>query len=332
LTQKINFGRKFFLSLALLCIGSIAVFRGDVGTDTFSYEKIASDIRADEGLEGLEVGFASLIRIFQVFLIDDRFVIRAISVVYCLLLLIYILEGNKEEIFYLFAFYFPAFFYTSSMNVLRVGFSSAFILLAIQFLRKKSFLKTGFYFLIAISFHYSAFFLGAYLWVLFGMKSVKLIIRFLIIFLPIGFLLIYLNIDYFLDKIILYSEVESPSSLSGLGLIFPSLILLFGVWGSNLSLSVKIKLVCWALINLGFFYLLAFFYYAGLRFLGLTFFALSLSIIMAHEKSESKLNFVICAAFVLSGLLSFFAAYNGWLLTTDTDGAPFLPYKYFWQT
>ena len=330
LSRGIIFGRQICLAIGVLSISSIAVFRGDVGTDTLSYEKIVSDIREGNDLEGLEVGFSSLIKVFQLFLVDDRLVVRVLSAVYCLVLLAYIFRANRNEIFYLFMFYLPSFFYANSMNVLRVGLASSFILLFIQYLRKDKPLAMALCFLTAIMFHYSSFFLAFYFWVLFGKKNVGQLIHFLIGFLFIGLLLVYLKLEYFFDKISLYADYESPSIFSGLGLIFPGFILMLGVWNSNLPGSMRVKIICWSLINILFFYSVTIFSYAGLRFLALSFFGLSISIIVAHSNINLKFNLRLCYSFIFAGLFSFLATYNGWLMTFDADGAPFLPYKVFW--
>lgn len=331
-TRQIKYSGNLFFIVGIICIGIIAVTRANVGTDTLTYEAIASTVRLGYGMEGSERGFSGLIALLQTFLDDDRVVVRALAVVYCITLLIYLRGANKNEIFYLFIFYIPVFFYQNSMNVLRIGLASNLVLLAVLYYKKNALSAMVSLFLVSILFHYSAIFLVFYCWALIGKNNKKQMFFAFFSLISILALLMYLSPEYLLQKSELYTDYQSPSSLSGLGRVLSILVLLVGVWKSNLETAIRHKISLWAILTCSGFYLLTFFSYAALRFLDLSFFALSLSIVAAYGQTGISFNRSLRYAFFLSGLIAFAASYRGWLAAFGLEGSPFLPYKSLWWT
>src|SRR3546814_17584179 len=121
-------------------MGSIAVFRGAVGTDTVAYELISAAVR-DGGIEAssIERAFSALLAGLQFFSANDAVVIRLIAVLDVALLMLYIARSTENERYFLLAVFLPAFFYSYTMNALRIGLASfLFMLFCQSFARRKS--------------------------------------------------------------------------------------------------------------------------------------------------------------------------------------------------
>ena len=76
----------------------------------------------------------------QWFLANDVVVVRAVAVVAILLLWIYVYRSDEDEQYFLLAVFMPAFSYSYTMNVLRIGLASILLLLTtLQFRRSRTF-------------------------------------------------------------------------------------------------------------------------------------------------------------------------------------------------
>ncbi|WHZ12927.1 MAG: hypothetical protein OJF60_003368 [Burkholderiaceae bacterium] len=329
-TRQIKYNGKLFLALGILCISGIAIFRGNVGTDTISYEEMASAIRFGYESFGLEPGFLGLIELTQKFINNETYVIRIIALTFCLTLFVYLLNANRNEIFYLFVFYIPCFFYQNSMNVLRIGLASNFLLLSIQHYRKANFKIFSLLVLLAVIFHYSTILVVFYCWALIKDNSRKQMAYVTVFVLLFFVILFYLNPMYLLQKVDLYSDYKSPSSLSGMGRLLSIIVLIVGVYSSNLPIANRNKISFWAIVVCTGCYLGTFFTYAALRFLDLSFFAFSISTLLTYNRLNLNLNRNIKYAFFISGLVSFAASYHGWVAAFNSSESPFLPYRSLW--
>lgn len=319
---------KFPALFALLFIGVIITIRNS-GTDTHSYEIWLSSVKSDTNTLSLEPGFALVAELLLRLTGSEVWALRGIGVLFTLFLIVYWLRSDRYELNLITLYFIPAFVFQYGMNAVRAGLGLTLLLLAWQCLRrnkKRCFLVLA---LTSITFHYSMI-LPALLLAVPELKVKTrrqlLLLSFLIL---AALALAFLQQDYILAKLELYSSSKSPSSASGLSRItmLASLLLGLGV------LPFKTKLRAWAVIfGLGvFFQGLAFVSYAGLRFLDLVAFTTPLVLLREfdHAKKHPGQSFwwgvgiagIIGAVFFLRNAL---ADYNGQLTGTLT---PFLPYR-----
>lgn len=101
---------KLFHLISLLALGSIAIFRGNVGTDTLAYEHIVSAIRLSELGHSIEPGFFILSKAIARPLISDQLAVRILAVIFTLLLAIFLAKEGKNGTYFLATLLLPAFF------------------------------------------------------------------------------------------------------------------------------------------------------------------------------------------------------------------------------
>lgn len=328
--RLLGFQTKLLDLLPLLLISAIIIFR-DSGTDTYSYEDWIRSLKNGFNPIALEPGFVLTTKLFLWLTDSEVWALRSIGALFMFFLSLYWLRSDKHELGLLTLYLIPAFVYSYGMNVVRAGLGLALLLLAWQCLRRN---KKGCFLVLAltsITFHYSMI-LPALLLAVPELKVKTwrqlLLLSFLIL---AALALAFLQQDYLLAKLELYSSSESPSSASGLSRIVMLTILLLGF--SLETLPFKTKLRAWAAIfGLGvFFQGLTFVSYAGLRFLDLVVFATPLVLLREfdHAKKRPGRSFwwgvgvagILGAVFFLRNAL---ADYNGQLTGTLT---PFLPYR-----
>lgn len=322
---------KFFIFPAILFLGCIAIFRGSVGTDTFTYEEMTALYRFEGGFSGWEPGFAALIKALQIFTENDRFVVRGVSAVFVFLLLLFTYKAKLNDIYFLSAFYIPVFFFSHSMNVLRLGLASVALLLAWQFYRDRIFLVSVLLIVMAVIFHYSVLFVVLFFWLVFNRLSFREMAQGFSVIMIILLAAFFLNHNYFLDKFDLYSISESPSSLSGMSVIAQVLLVLAGVCFCSLERRRKKKIISFSVLFCSVFYVISFYSYAGLRFLSILLFSISFSIMCAYGRDETVFDKYIKIVFLASGILSAVNSYFGYLNDFDLGDSPFLPYSFIWS-
>lgn len=159
--------------LAIFIFAGIAVFRGSTGTDTVNYELILSEFSLSSIWEGVEPGFTLLGLFFVELSGSAETGVRIVSALFFLLVTFYYLRSDGNEAFLLLAYMAPAYFYSYSMNALRIGVASIMLLIAVQELRRDHAIKSGFVMMVAVTFHYSILFsIGCF--VIGSFKRVKL--------------------------------------------------------------------------------------------------------------------------------------------------------------
>ena len=331
LSLSLRYKGKLFIFLAVISLGFIAVFRGMVGTDTVSYEAISSAYRQGENISGWEPGFVFLINFLQIFISDDRIIVRTISAVFVALTLIYITFSNKNELFYFTTLYIPAYFFSHSMNVLRLGLASILVLLALQLYRRSLLGTSGSIAILSIFFHYSAaipiIFIAITSKRLDSNKIWSLGLFFIILILTATFL----NSEYIISKFELYEFSNAPSPMSGLSIVAQAVSLSAGVLLCKLRARSRHVIFFSMLIFISIFYILTLYSYAGLRLLSLSLFAASLSILNAHNEENFSFNRELKMALLTTGFFAMIAGYLGWLREFGVGDSPFLPYELIWS-
>lgn len=315
---------RLFAVLCLLLIGAIAIFRGDVGTDTTNYEYMFENFQ--NGWNGVEPGFAALGSLLLSLTGSAVIAVRAISLLFFGLILLFLSRADRNEACVLLGYIVPAFSYEYGMNVLRIGLASSVLLLSVQSLRRDGKVKASVIAVSALAFHYSSL-----VSVLFLYASQRRWLRwsnFIVIAIAVLAVsaAIYLNIDYFLHKLTSYQVSESPSSLSGLSKVIVILVLLSGLLLSNLPRSDKVKLGLLGAAATMAFWAVARASYAGLRLLDLISFVLPLAILATHSRLGLKFNWRLKSALLAAGFIAAVATYRGFLLSAGVGVAPFLPY------
>jgi len=308
----------------LLVFAVIAIFRGATGTDTANYELILTNLSLDTLWNSVEPGFGIVGLFFTEVLGSAQLGVRAIAALFYLLVGYYYYRSDRNEVFVLFSYWAPAFFYAYSMNGLRIGIASVLLLLAVQLLRRGRAFKSGVVILAAVSSHFTILFSVVYI-ITNHLTNVKW--RYLILVSVIGCLILYVIQEYLILKVGLYSDMESPGSLSGYSKVIVVIILAFGVIFSSLSLVSKTRVVFMTILFTGAAVKLTSYSYAGLRFLDLISFALPIIILMLHNESKLHFNWKIKSFFILAGFIATLFLYRGYLIESGHGKSPFLPYE-----
>jgi hypothetical protein len=322
--------RGLVLTLGILLYFTVvAFFRGSVGTDTGTYEIIFRGYSDGYEWNGQEPGFVllgiNLIAIFQ----DTDIAVRACALVFFFLLAVFLIRGDRNELFHCLAYFLPVFAYSYSMNVLRIGLAACIILLATQAIRKGSLMRVFFTGLPGVLLHYSALFSVSYIimtqrpWLKFlsvlGMLA-------LLVLSAVGFLLVE---TYLMDK----AELYEANTEMGASRIIPSI---FGVFRISIILIVLLfgKLPAadkFKLFMLGELVVLAAaiisnYTYAGIRLYDIASLVCPLSILASYSRLGLDFENSLKAVFIASGLLGVAASYRGYLVTAGTSKNSFLPY------
>lgn len=324
---------RIYCALAVMSIGTMAILRGSVGTDTVSYHDISAALRAGESVK-IEPLFALLMQGLQWFLADDVLVVRAVTVVAVLLLWIYVHRADEDEQYFLLAVFMPAFSYLYTMNALRIGLASILLLLATQQYRRSRTFNPGVGVLgvAGLLCHYSLTFSLCFMVAVLRPLSRKLMLGILLSAAMLVALIAVVSISYFPDRLATYISFTAPSRLSGLSVIIGVTILLYGVLVGELPRNLRIRLLG---LSTGFsilFFGAVWVSYAGVRLLNLLDFAVPLSILCAYGSCSQKLDRPIKIALCVFGLASAAFMFRNFLNETSYSVAPFLPYRFIFQS
>jgi len=320
--------KRVFTTVALLFIASVAVLRGEVGTDTAGYESMLLGLSETAKWSGLEPGFVVLGSTLTTVFGSSVIGVRAVSAVFFLLIFFFLIRSNEDEHYLLITYIAPAFIYSYSMNALRLGIASAILLLATQEARKHGFKSAFTVACFAMLFHYSIF-LSIFFLILSQLKLDNLtnILPILVLVILMA-AIFYFNIDYFQMKALSYQKKMPPSSLSGLSKVLVIFVFLTTVSTSKLPMVEKTRLVA-----LGAGFTLCFWYlsrisYAGLRLLDLVSFAFPLAILCTYQRIGIKFDYAMKFGLGLAGLVAAAAVYRNFLLEAGLGKSPFIPYHF----
>tara|TARA_R110002074_G_scaffold145034_1_gene293362 strand:- start:220482 stop:221519 length:1038 start_codon:yes stop_codon:yes gene_type:complete len=325
LTSAINRYRgRAFGFFTILFFAFIAIFRGATGTDTANYELIFENLFLENFSSVVEPAFGLLGFFLTELLGSAQLGVRAVSVLFYILVGFYYYRSDRNEAFVLLAYLAPAFFYIYSMNGLRIGIASILLLLAVQSLRRGCASKSGVTALVSVLCHYTIVFSIAYI-AINHLKNIKW--KYLLFLGVTSLVVFYVAQEHILLKINLYLDFESPNPLSGLSKVIVVIILISGVMFSNLPSSMRNKIIFLTILFTGLAFTVASYSYAGLRILDLISFALAIIILMAHFEVKQLLNWKIKLSFILAGFTSAAFLYRGFLIEAGQGKSPFLPYK-----
>ncbi|HDS0916914.1 TPA: EpsG family protein [Pseudomonas putida] len=314
------------VALVILFVAAVAVLRGAVGTDTSTYEWLLDSSVSDVFAGGIEPVFTFLGWLFMGVTGSSIGAVRLFGLLLFVILFYYLLRSNANERFFLLSCFLPSFIYQYSMNTLRLGLASVFLLLAFQYVRHAHYSKRAGFSFVALGFHYSSIFNVAYLMMLrmpwARWSSVIAGVGFAV---SVGLILI-LKSDYFLMKLSAYSAVSSPGKFSGLSKVAIIAVMLMAVSVSRMPRGDKMKLIMLTTGLAVAFFALASISYAGLRFLDLLCFSLPLAVLVAYNDNECAFDWVIKIGLSAVGVLSMVASYRNYLQEMGQGPSPFLPY------
>ncbi|WP_397546072.1 EpsG family protein [Rhodothermus marinus] len=310
--------------LVILALGSIAILRGSVGTDTTVYERLAAHPRE---WAGIEPGFWVLLYLLHALIGDPIAIVRGVALLFTMLLLWFACRADDDELLLLMGFVLPVFFFNLSMNTIRVGLGLALLLLALQMERRQH-PKAQWLALTTPLFHYSLVLALLFLWIVTRPLRPQRLREILI---PIGvlliaFLMVALNEAYFAFKLRVYASFEAPSGLSGLSKLILGLILVSALPFTGLPRAEMRRLLFWALLFLGLSFGVTRLTYAGLRLLDLVVFLIPVAIFRLYARENRALDPVIKNTLIVAGLLGAAGMYRNMVLERFWSPSPWLPY------
>lgn len=321
-------GNRFRSPLFILLIffTIVSVLRGDVGTDTNTYEFLVGGLSEGTDPGGMEPGFIGVSQFLLALFDNPVMVVRFFSLIFFGLLYFYIARSNKNERFMFLAYIAPAFIYQYSMNVIRLGVASGLLMLAAQYYNRNKMKSSAVFAVSAVLFHYSIMCSFAVIWL-----SKMRWSRFSTVFAGVFFsalmmAVVYVNMDYFQLKLASYQGFSAPGESSGLSKLVVLVMLVLGILFSGLPRSDKAK---FSVLGAGLgalFWLLSSYTYAGLRFLDLLSFALPIAMLITHNRNQLDFNLAIKFCLALSGVVGALSAFKNFLSEDGMGPSPFLPY------
>lgn len=258
---------KIIYAIGLLYIFILIVFRGNVGTDTGTYESIIDMIDRNTWTKQVtEFGFSFSIALLKSSNLSSPIILRILTACYVFLLtlIIYVSKENIRQV--IMVYFIPATIYVLSMNALRLGLAINLLILALLLYQRYRVISYA-CLIASLSFHVTVFILIPLL-ILLGNLNYKLILGILLsIIISGGIMLIFQ--EHIENKLSLYSNYASPSIYSGLSNILIFIVLLCFCVTYPISQKYKLvfSIIMIALVVCSF--IIAKFSYAGLRLLQL---------------------------------------------------------------
>jgi len=331
---SMGFRKKLVFLIPLFYTGIITLVRYS-GTDTYEiYELGFRGIwNAQDNIitEGWEPGFVFLAKTLLLLTSSEVWAVRSIGALFIFLLLFYLLRADRTEVKFLSLYFIPVFIYQYGMNAIRAGLGLVLILLAWQALRRGKWYHFALLGLAGLTFHYSML-LPLTLLLFFELKPKDWRVS-LATVLTVSLAAFFLATrrEYFLSKLALYLDYDSPTEFSGISRLGIILLMWLFFAASSLHVAAKIRTFVF-LVALAFgFQVLASFSYAGLRFLELMAFVVPLVLIREYERAGKVPGKVFWLGLAVTGVLGAAFVYRNFL--SDFDGqmtgtlTPFLPYR-----
>lgn len=214
------------------------------------------------------------------------------------------------------------------MNGLRIGLAAMLLLLAAQNIRRLQSKSGAALAVAALFFHYSSLVSLLFIWISQSRWLKASNVLTIPAFICMTLILLSLNGDYFIDKLMSYQDSESPSAFSGLSKVAVLLLFVLALFFSKLPSPEKAKLI---VLGAGFtisFWLVSAVSYAGLRFLDLISFAYPVAILLTYGRLGLNFDKALKLAFVVAGILSVASGYRSFVSEAGIGPSPFLPYHF----
>lgn len=317
----------------VLLIPAVLVFflRGNVGTDTYYYLALLDDyMHYGESVARYEPGFEFLGKTLIYLGLSPRIGLATIGLM-TTLLLCKSFAASKRQMLVMTLLVFPLYFFDFTMNGIRYGLSFSLAAIAVDKLYLKKYRSATIWAVIAISIQYSAAlvilpFVGA----LVKKRYIFIFISFLILSYLASPALFNLFTDRISGKTDAYSEIFSPSLLSGLAPLLITFILYITFLCFNKN-NFSSKLIHVIFLLEIFSFIIAKFTYAGLRFQGVFMFCMILY--LKHNIDVINVSYIrkLVYILILLSIVSLMLFLKNIYVTVDGDMSPYLPYKFFWE-
>lgn len=303
----------------------LAVFRGNVGTDTAAYIAMFEIFQSNPGAAlNVEPGFAllslSLLDVFK----DPRVVLGLLAFLTSAVLFLFARRIGNCYLFSLCLL--PMFYQSMVMNGVRFGLSFALIALAIAMYlqgRRKLFFMLA---LLGGLIHTS----GISLALLFYLVENRA--RYTYLLVAAACIVVLLFADSFVfDKLSNYYDRASPSILSGVSTLVLSLGLIC-VFFLSAPLRMQYGKKLMFLLGLTIFsFALAKISYAGLRVQALVLFLILMLLQYRITLLNVRLNVRSRVVVASCGLLGLAFNFGNYMAEEPSVASPFLPYHFVWQ-
>ena len=305
----------------------LSIFRGEVGPDTATYiQNAQSTIWWGSGQSSNEVGYEVLVRGFAALTSDPHLVVGLISLIATLLF--FAMGHMWDDIGCILSLLLiPAYYFDFTMNTLRIGIAFPLAVMAILQLQKKRLILFYILAMVSISIQMTAALLLVLLF--FARWGVRFSWRGAVYGLLIVAAVLYPAYWLFGDRIVFkllsYSMMSSPTSLSGSGPLLISLCAaLLAAWISKKEHRyLGFAFLC---VQLAFFRISSF-SYAGLRLQEMALFAQLLALSYWTISPLKKRH--------LAGIALLCCLAWGWtarnFITTSGEPSAFIPYQFIWE-
>ncbi|MFZ3139353.1 EpsG family protein [Polaromonas sp.] len=315
-----------FFIIGIAPLAFLAVFRGNVGTDTSAYLEIIRATSESTELVSIEPLFYGLSAGLMFLFNNEKVVLAVFGVLITLILLAASSKLEKSGTVFG-ACVIPIFYQAMTMNGVRYGLSFSIVVFATVFFLhgyRKSFFFIA---LLAGLIHLSGLML-AFLFYIFFVKTIKLQMFFMVLL--TGLLLAVFFSDIILTKIPSYMDFKSPSIFSGTSIFLLSLLAIYvlgNLEGVGFYLSFRAFWIIFIVISS---FVLSKFSYAGLRFQSLILFLIFL--VMQYKIASENIvvknrNYMIL---IFIGLLGLGFNFNNYINEEPDGESPFIPFKFVW--
>lgn len=319
-------GKEYvILGLGIIPLFLLVVFRGNVGTDTYTYLNYFDQYEIYGNSGGFEPVFywlsAVLMSIF-----DNARVVMALIGILITVILFYSSFRIEKNGFIFGSVVIPYFYISMVMNGIRYGLAFSLVVLAASYLLKRQKWRFWLISIIAGLSHLSAFVLVFLFYIQLYLKK-----RLPTVVLIVGGMtgvIVFFFYGYLVAKFNAYENFIPPSGLSGLAPFIISLCTLM-IWFFDIQLRKNKQAIFSLFLLVVLSYALAQITYAGLRFQFLVIFMLVLSIQFQMDYWDIKLGKKAAYMAIFTGFIGLMSQFRNMLDEYGSGESPFLPYVFF---
>ena len=313
-----------FFIIGTLPIAFLAILRGNVGTDTYSYVTAFNEMQYGPYNYGAEPVFRFLVEGMWAIYPNAQFIISSLALITSFLFIWGAIRA-KFGFYFVGLMLFPFFYMEFSMNMLRGGLAGAIFLIAAQYLIEKKDVKYISIAIISIGIHFSS----AVLFLFFYLTVRKMRISYVITMASI-LASVYLYFpEYILEKSDLYKGFSASSGVSGIGPLTLSIMMLLIIirFKSRFDIS-KISLSLLFLLTLVAFYT-ATISYAGLRFQTLFAYLIGVVMLFTYKNTEKNIPTSLLLSISFTGFIGLLLRFRNIINEPLDTYSHFLPYHFF---
>jgi EpsG family len=325
LTSRISQQPKALFVLGALPAAVLAVFRGNVGTDTAVYLQSIELLSTEGALMNIfEPGFEYMVLSLSAMSLTPPWILSIIAAITTILFFVGWFRIDRSLT--LLSCIFAIFYFDMTMNGIRYGLSFSLVLLGASYLVKAKRLEYMVLVLLASFIQVSAGLLGILLFTLHEKKWSTAIY-----WLGAITLLSTQFGEYIVLKVLANESLQSPSATSGVAPLIVTIATL-SAWAMNRTIRTgAIGKISTLLILTLSTYAVSQYFYAGLRFQFLIFFLVALCLCCHLHSIGHRMPKSLGITLIVIGILG-----AGLRLRNFSDGAfdgesPFIPYHFIWE-